>query len=179
MALYTLVVSEDAGKGHLDETAADHSISAAGEFLYILGEISCQVSVHTLPFPGTGESKCIQRIPIYPPSDAVHLAQIPMLASALKMKDGKLLATNRQSRWPERDAIAIVGINDDASLSPPLYHWPGLTHMRELSWSPDGRFLCAAGRDAGGVVMLDRNWNVVAGLDMDNVAIQVRGNGCK
>jgi hypothetical protein len=106
----------------------------------------------------------------------VYLAQIPTLASALKIKDGKLLATNRQSRWPERDAIAIVGINGDASLGPSLYPWPGLTHMRELSFSPDGRFVCAAGRDAGGVVMLDSNWNVVARLDMDNVAVQC---GCE
>jgi len=142
-----------------------------GKLLYIVGEMSVQVSVHTLPVPGTAKSQCLQRLPINPPSDNVHVHE--MLSSAIKLWNGKLLCSNRDSPAPERDAIAIFDIAEDGMLNTPQFIWPGVSHIREMAPSPDGRFLCVGGRDGGGVVVFDRKWKVLARGEVKRLAIPV------
>jgi 6-phosphogluconolactonase (cycloisomerase 2 family) len=128
--------------------------------------------VHTFPPPGS-DSRCLARVPMHPPSDAENALGAPMMSSEIILTNGNIVCTNRDSPNPEMDAIAIFAANDDGSLGTPSFIWPGMKHVRALSASPDDRFICVAGRDAGGLTVYDQRWNVRGRLDLDNVAIPV------
>ena len=142
--------------------------------LYVLQELSSWLSVMSWPdLDSEQEAKCIARIPVYPPSDANHHLSHPMRTAEIAYWNGKVVATNRMSPNPEMDAMVVLEADEHGQLGEPLWIWPRLTHIRAMSCSPDGKFLCAAGRDAGGVVIYNDKWKECARLEIGNVAVPV------
>lgn len=90
--------------------------------------------------------------------------------------DSLLICTNRESTSGKGDALALFSISSDGAVRPaetPFY-WGVGRHVRGLGGN--GRFVVAAGRDEGGVVVLERTGDgtlltEVARIDIPGVVV--------
>lgn len=124
--------------------------------------------------PSTGPSKLLSRLSILPPDDEedknMDAAEIILLPPINVGAPSLLLCTNRYSKHEQGDAIALFAIQSDGSVErapKPFYRGVG-KHIRALAGNQSGRYIAAAGRDEGGVVILERTGQ--NGLELSEVA---------
>lgn len=125
----------------------------------------------------------IARLPFKPPHD---LSNTSMIGSELLLlpplhtgAPSVLLCTNRLSTHPSGDALAVFTVSPDGRDVRPAdeaFYWGVGSHIRALGASKDGRWVTAAGRDGGGVVVLERKGDgtrleEVARLDLGMVVV--------
>ena len=155
-----------------------------GKTLYVLNEVSSCITVHTLS--ASGPSELLSRISLLPPRDAplaphMTAGEIILLRPARSNCPSLLLATNRDSKQDKGDAIALFAVHGDGTLErgpQPWFYGVG-KHIRALESDPTGRWVIAAGRDQGGVVMMERKGTegleleIIARLQIPNVVVPV------
>lgn len=96
-------------------------------------------------------------------------AEIILLPPFENSNKSLLILTNRFSKHPKGDALALFGVADDGSiegLDQPFYFGIG-RHIRALGHDSTSRFIVTAARDHGGVVILER---IEDGLKLREVA---------
>lgn len=86
-------------------------------------------------------------------------SEILLLPPLTSEGDSLLILTNRESTDSKGDALALFTVSSDGSTikpaSEPFYHGVG-RYIRGMGADPSGRWIVAAGRDEGGVVILER-----------------------
>jgi 6-phosphogluconolactonase (cycloisomerase 2 family) len=136
----------------------------SGSVMYVLNEVASTMSVYK-------DGNWISTYPVYPPSDKEHLDK--MTAGEIIMLGNKIIASNRDSPSEKGDAMAIFTVKEDGMVDNVEYVWPNAKTLRGMSASPDGKWICVAGRNGGGVVMLDRDFKEVARLNVPMVTCPV------
>jgi 6-phosphogluconolactonase (cycloisomerase 2 family) len=134
-----------------------------GTHLYTINELSQILTVHTLP--ATGQPKLIARMSILDSTDSPHAAtmgpaEIILLPSLSPSAPLLLLCSNRDSPSPEGDTIAAFSVDpsDGAKVERTEQGWVrGCgAHLRAMAEDDSGRFVAVAGRNGGGLSVLER-----------------------
>lgn len=154
----------------------------AGKYIYVLSELSSHFTIHTLP--PEGHSTLISRHDFRPPHDRDNPdmlgAGIILLPPFSPSQDSLLIVSNRFSTHSSGDALTLYKVSPEGGTVEPLsspYLWGFGRHLRALEVDPSGRYVCVAGRDEGGVTILERvgedgmELKEVARLDIPNVVV--------
>jgi 6-phosphogluconolactonase (cycloisomerase 2 family) len=145
------------------------------DIIYVLNEVSNSLTVHTLP--ATGSSKLLSRHTILPPDDQITpntnpymtASEIILLPPLTPNSPSLLIASNRFSTSSKGDALALFKVDENGVVerTDEGWFWPGGSHLRGLAGDRSGRWVVVAGRDGGGVILLER---VGDGLELAEVA---------
>ena len=148
-----------------------------GKYIYILEEVSSSLTVHTLPpsSDSAASPELLARFSLLPMADRGNqemiAAEIALLPPTSPENPSLLILTNRNSTTKEGDALALFTVSADGSqvqrAPKPHYHGIG-RHIRTLAEDETAEYILTAGRDEGGVVMLQRTGD--QGLDLQEVA---------
>jgi len=133
-----------------------------GTHLYTINELSQILTVHTLP--ATGQPKLIARMSILDSTRPTppQWAQPRSSSSPLSSPSAPLLllCSNRDSPSPEGDTIAAFSVDpsDGAKVERTEQGWVrGCgAHLRAMAEDDSGRFVAVAGRNGGGLSVLER-----------------------
>ncbi|KAK8861761.1 hypothetical protein IAR55_002584 [Kwoniella newhampshirensis] len=136
-----------------------------GTHIYVLNEISSQLTVHTLP-PEGGPSELIKRFSMLPASDngsprETGGAEIVLLPSIRPDGPLMLIASNRDSPSSDTDTLALFAVSgtDGAEVERTKEGWyAGIgRHLRGVSGDDQGaRYVAVLGRDHGGLKVFER-----------------------
>ncbi|ORX38989.1 Lactonase, 7-bladed beta-propeller-domain-containing protein [Kockovaella imperatae] len=146
-----------------------------GRILYVLNEISSELTAHTLPSDPSKPSELLSRHTLLPPSDqgngpkmkASALIYLPPLAPT---GNAMLIGSNRDSPRG-KDALAVFSVDPEGRVERAPTPWieDVAQSLRGVAADKSGRFVCAAGEESGGLVVYERVGNVelrqVARLD--------------
>jgi 6-phosphogluconolactonase (cycloisomerase 2 family) len=161
------------------------ALLTAGKFIYVLNEVSSTLSVHTLPSSPGVPSKRLYRHIMLPGEDQGNTemtgAEIILLPSLSPSGPQLLILTNRYSTSSRGDALALFEVSNDGETVRPArspHYWGVGKHIRALEADPRGKYICTAGRDAGGVVILERvgdgtELKEVCRLEVPNVVVPI------
>lgn len=151
---------------------------AAVPILYVLNEVSSSLTVHSLSSSASSESSApLARFSLLSPDDEPHkadmtAAEIALLPPVSPGSPSLLLCTNRFSKHPEGDTIALFAVNDEdgsVTRAPQMPWYRGVgQHVRALDAHRNGKYIATAGRDGGGAVILERTGP--DGLELKEVA---------
>jgi 6-phosphogluconolactonase (cycloisomerase 2 family) len=157
----------------------------AGKFAYVLNEVSSTLSVHTLPSSPNVPSRRTYRHSLLPDKDQnnkeMTAAEIILLPPLTPSAPYLLILTNRFSTSSRGDAIALFEVSASGETVKPArspHYWGIGKHIRALEGDQTGKYICTAGRDEGGVVILERTGDgteleEVCRLDVPNVVVPV------
>jgi 6-phosphogluconolactonase (cycloisomerase 2 family) len=104
-------------------------------------------------------------------------AEILLLPPTIPSGDSLLILSNRFSAAAQGDALALFTVSPDGGVVQPAkvpHIWGIGRHIRALDSDPSGRYVVAAGRDEGGVVVLGRTEDglvEMARADIPNVVV--------
>ena len=143
-----------------------------GNILYVLNEISSELTSHTLPSNPKEPAKLLSRHTLLPPNDQPHKTKMKAAAIVLlaPVEGGKalLVATNRDSPRGQGDAIALFAVDQDGGVERAPTPWiEGIGQgLRGMAADKTGKWVCVAGEESGGVVIYER----VGDLELKEVA---------
>lgn len=97
-------------------------------------------------------------------------SEIILLPSLRSSGKHLLICTNRDSPNPEGDAIATFSVDDNGNVERTEQGWiTGVgKHLRGMAADEEGKYVAVAGRDGGGLVILERD--AKEGLTLKEVA---------
>ena len=162
-----------------------YPVLIAGKFVYVLNEVSSTLSVHTLPSSPDVASQQLYRHTLLPdedqPNKEMTAAEIVLLPPLTPSAPSLLILTNRFSTSSRGDALALFEVDDSGESIQPAkspHYWGIGKHIRALEGDASGEYICTAGRDQGGVVILKRvgdgtELQEVCRLDVPNVVVPV------
>jgi hypothetical protein len=148
------------------------SLTAIGNLLYTLTELSLVITVHRL-FEDGSLPQLLQRFQLRPYGDSTmsRIGEGTVTAAATVRLDQSLVCTVRNSKESGQDTIVILDIRDSGYLEDSVrYITPGTSHMRAAGCSEDHSYVAIGGRDGGGLIVFDREWKRLAQLDLPSIA---------
>lgn len=133
-----------------------------GKILYVLNEISSELTSHTLPANANEPSKLLSRYTLLPPKDEPHKTKMKAAAMVLlpQVNGGKalLVATNRDSPRGQGDAIALFAIDQNGGVERAPTPWiEGIGQgLRGMAADKSGKWIAVAGEQSGGLTIYER-----------------------
>jgi len=156
------------------DTSSRFSHQIRENVVFVLHELANTLAAQHISFIPTDATDpiTITTVSVLPPDIPGQVIRGRFRAAELILSlDGQYLyASNRDTSAtpdPRGDAITIVHVDFDGSLTIVKHVFTGLQLLRGLSLSPDGKYLIGGGQAAGGVVA----WEIISGgADVEVVA---------
>ncbi|WWD16317.1 hypothetical protein CI109_100743 [Kwoniella shandongensis] len=135
-----------------------------GTHIYVLNEISSQLTVHTIPAEG-GSSKLVKRFSMLPEYDQGAYrptggAEIVLLPPTRPDGPHLLILSNRDSPVRETDTLALFSVSstDGGEVERTKEGWyEGIgRHLRGVSGDPSGKYVAVLARNQGGLKVFER-----------------------